>query len=244
MATTNALARSCSTSACSSGARILVVDDDLATRNLLHAVFDLEGYVVAGAEGLATARLHLLSHEVDLVVTDLRLGDGTGFDLLADRGGRPVLVLTSTDSIELRLRAFRMGADDYVTKPFLPDELAARVAAIFRRVDARPANETLGSDVLEIDLRSRIVTVDGLAVDTTAKEFDLLAFLAANPGTVYTRDQLLTAVWRSSSEWQKEETVTEHIRRLRRKLVNASRKEWLQTVRGVGYRFDRRAPVV
>ena len=227
------------------GARILVVDDDDGIRELVRMILDIEGHRVVCAAGVAEARKRLESGRIDLVVTDLHLGDGTGFDLIEHLAETPVIVMSATDSTEPRLRAFRMGADDYVTKPFVPAELAARVGAVLRRATDQLL-DVLDFGGLRIDLRSRLVSVDGDDIDLTAMEFDLLSFLASNPGRVYTRHQLLTAVWHTSSEWQQKATVTEHVRRVRSKLRSSSRHDWVQTVRSVGYRFDRRplVPVV
>lgn len=224
------------------GSRVLVVDDDGGVRELVRAVLDIEGHRVTCASGVTQARWHLENAKFDLVVTDLRLGDGTGFDLLDDLPETPVIVMSATDASEPRLRAFRMGADDYVTKPFVPAELAARVRAVLRRLPDQ-LTELLQFGALGIDLGSRVVTLHEVEVDLTAMEFDLLAFLGSNPGRVFTRHQLLAAVWHTSSAWQQEATVTEHVRRLRLKLRNPAGHDWLQTVRSVGYRFDRRTPV-
>ena len=220
------------------GAHILVVDDDDGIRELVRTILDIEGHRVICAAGVAQARWQLQREKVDLVVTDLRLLDGTAFDLLDDLDATPVIVMSATDSTEPRLRAFRLGADDYVTKPFVPAELAARVRAVLRRLPNQ-LTENLDFGTLRIDRASRLVSLGGSDVELTAKEFDLLVFLASNPGRVYTRHQLLTAVWHTSSEWQQQTTVTEHVRRVRLKLRSGGH-DWLQTVRGVGYRFDRR----
>lgn len=124
-----------------------------------------------------------------------------------------------------------------------PRELVARVQAVLRRsrITIGDAMREIVFDGLRIDPAAREVWVDDRLIETTAKEFDLLAFVAAAPGHVFTRHQLLREVWRSSSEWQQEGTVTEHVRRLRAKIeVNPDQPRWLQTVRGVGYRFERR----
>jgi two-component system phosphate regulon response regulator PhoB len=222
-------------------ARILVVDPDASTRDRLRTILDIEGHLVEGVDGLTAARARLRSGGVDLVVTELRFADASGFDLLDDLDGPAVIVLTDVDHQTARLRSFRLGADDYIVKPFDGEELAARVSAILRRTSPERSDETIAFDDLEIDLRSRVVITNGTAIETTAKEFDLLAFLAAAPGRVYTRQQLLSAVWGSSTEWQQAGTVTEHVRRIRHKLLDAGGTDCIQTVRSVGYRFDRRA---
>ncbi len=123
-------------------------------------------------------------------------------------------------------------------KPFFARELAARVLAVRRRRDPDKDN-TLRAGHVEIDITARAVTVAGARIELTAKEFDLLAFLVARPGHVFSRDDLLRAVWHSASEWQQPATVTEHVRRLRTKLqVDPQQPQLLQTVRGAGYRFD------
>ena len=133
-----------------------------------------------------------------------------------------------------------MGADDYVVKPFSPGELTARIDSVLRR--SRPTSAPargLVFGALEIDQMARDVHVGGRLIELTAKEFDLLAFLASSPRQVFSRDQLLEHVWSSSSEWQGPATVTEHVRRLRRKIErDPEHPLFLHTVRGVGYRFE------
>jgi DNA-binding response OmpR family regulator len=132
-----------------------------------------------------------------------------------------------------------MGADDYVVKPFSAGELTARINSVLRRARPVAGKAESESDVLRIDPTAREAHVRGVLVDLTAKEFDLLAFLAASPRQVFTRAQLLDHVWSSSSEWQDTATVTEHVRRLRQKVeVDPEHPALLRTVRGVGYRFE------
>jgi two-component system, OmpR family, phosphate regulon response regulator PhoB len=148
----------------------------------------------------------------------------------------------------------KMGADDYVVKPFSAAELSARIESVLRRAQSTRSAEAAAAaeadanatsarrlvfDGLQIDLDTREVVVNGRTADTTAKEFDLLAFLAASPRQVFSREQLLEHVWSSSSDWQSDATVTEHIRRLRRKIEeDPDRPRWVTTARGVGYRFQ------
>jgi DNA-binding response OmpR family regulator len=221
-------------------ATILIVEDDQDMRDLITAVVVADGHDVRVATSGMEAFELLDAHEFDLALLDVMMPGISGFEVLdhiRGRGTMPVILLTSLASEENKVRGFRRGADDYLTKPFSTRELSARIDALLRR--SRPATEEIVAGPLRIDLQGREVWVGGVVVETTAKEFDLLAYLAARPGRVYTRHQLLRDVWGSSSEFQQEGTVTEHVRRLRSKLEPAAGAS-IQTVRGVGYRFDRR----
>lgn len=236
-------------------ARVLVVDDDPDVRRTVVRLLEMDGYETAEADCRRQVERSIASGTVDLVLLDVVLGADDGFGILAQlrrSGDLPVILLTAKEAEADRVLGLRLGADDYVTKPFSGAELVARVATVLRR-SARvqgaaqgAAQETVQEtqSVLEygelrIDTRSREVVVGERRVETTMKEFDLLAFLASAPRQVFTREQLLAHVWGSSSKWQDEGTVTEHVRRVRRKLDPAGRQDrWICTVRGVGYRFD------
>ena len=225
--------------------KILIVDDETEIRELVTGVLEMEGHQVVTASNGMEAMERLEKDQPDLVVLDLMMPVISGLEVLADirqKGAVPVILLTALESEDNRVRGLRLGADDYVVKPFSPRELSARISAVLRRTGGAPAvNSIIEHRHLRIDLASREVFVHGVPVETTAKEFDLLAFLAAAPGRVFTRHQLLREVWHSSAEWQQEGTVTEHIRRLRSKIEDVPDQPlWLQTVRGVGYRFERR----
>jgi DNA-binding response OmpR family regulator len=182
----------------------------------------------------------------DLLLLDVNLGKRDGFGVLSQIRGKfdfPVILVTGRGEEQDRVLGLRLGADDYVVKPFSPQELVARIDTILhrrvrtRRAASRPEVRTFGE--LSIDTGSREVRVDGEAAQLTAKEFDLLAFLSASPRQVFTREQLLRGVWSSSAEWQDIATVTEHVRRLRGKIERSpSRPRWVVTVRGIGYRFE------
>ena len=226
-------------------AKVLIVEDEGEIRDLLEFTLEAEGFsVLKAANGMEAFEL-LANDAPDLVILDLMMPAISGLEVLQSirqNGATPIIVLSALASEENRVRGLQLGADDYVVKPFSPRELVARIQAVLRRTAGPVATQsTVAYDGLTIDTASREVWVRGELVETTAKEFDLLTFLAANPGRVYTRHQLLREVWNSSSEWQQEGTVTEHIRRLRVKIEDdAERPRWLLTVRGVGYRFERR----
>ncbi|MGH9919837.1 MAG: response regulator [Nitrososphaerales archaeon] len=225
-------------------ARLLVVDDDPDIRSTLTRLLRAEGYETERASSGPEAMDLMSRQRPDLVILDVMLGGESGFDILAAirrTSDVPVILLTGRDEEADKVLGLRLGADDYVAKPFSSPELAARVATVLRRVDRRekPNSESLQFGDLSIDLLSREVKVSEELVPTTAKEFDLLAFMARSPRQVFSREQLLEHVWGSSSEWQDDGTVTEHVRRVRRKIEpDPDRPRWVHTVRGVGYRFE------
>lgn len=226
---------------------VLIVEDeqDLA-RILKRHLEDLSCTVqlaFVGDTGLKLAE----SKPFDLIVLDIMLPGMDGLEvcrrLRAQRVYTPVLMLTARATEVEKVLGLEMGADDYMTKPFSVAELTARVKAIFRRVEhlaeqARDATQPLRfGEVLSIDPRSREVQVRGQPIALTHKEFDLLLHLAQNPGRVYSRAQLLDAVWGYSHEGY-EHAINCHINRLRGKIeVDATKPELLQTVWGVGYKF-------
>lgn len=228
---------------------ILIVDDDPGIRALVSRVLADEGWATEEAADGDRALDLARTRTPDLVVLDLVLPPNGGLAVLAElrmlsrlNGNEeiPVILLTGRAAEEDRIRGLDLGADDYVVKPFSPGELAARVRSILRRTQrSTPAGQVEFADGLTIDAEAHEVSVRGELVELTAKEFDLLSFLAASPRRVYSRGQLLEHVWDSSSAWQDEATVTEHIRRLRRKIeTDPDQPRWLRTVRGAGYRFE------
>ena len=223
------------------GPKVLVIDDDPQLRTLVARLLTQEGFEAHTAADADEAIVALEAVSPDLILLDVMLPRTDGIDLLADirtRSSVPVIMLTGRGDEADRILGLRSGADDYVVKPFSPGELTARIESVLRRT-APPAAAALLFGDLSIDATTRDVTVRGGAVTLTAKEFDLLLFLASSPRQVFDRDQLLTHVWSSSAEWQDPATVTEHVRRLRRKIeVDPDNPRWICTVRGVGYRFE------
>ena len=178
----------------------------------------------------------------DLIVLDIMLPGLSGLDVLRSMGAAriPVIMLTARVEEADRVLGLELGADDYVTKPFSPRELVARVRTVLRRAQPSPdCDETLRFEDLVIERRSREVTIASGVVALTAKEFDLLAFLATSPRQVFSRSQLLHGVWDSSPDYQDPATVTVHVRRLRNKIeLDPENPRWITTVWGVGYRFE------
>jgi two-component system response regulator ResD len=222
--------------------RVLVVDDDDAVRLLVRRALEREGLRVEEAPDAARALQAFEGASWDLVVLDVSLPDLSGLDLLRRlRLGAdvPIIMLSGRSDEADRVAGLESGADDYVVKPFYPRELAARVRSLLRRSGARTRPSVLEFDDLTIDTASRQALLRGTPVELTAREFDLLEFLASAPRQAFSRAQLLQRVWGSSSAWQQESTVTEHVRRIRRKLgVEADQSRWIATVRGFGYRFE------
>ena len=224
---------------------VLVVDDEPMVRSLLVRLLRMEGYdVVEAGDGQAALDL-VAGREPDLVLLDVMMPVRDGLDVLGDLRKKtdvPVILVSALGQEADRVLGLKCGADDYVVKPFSAAELSARIESVLRRTHSRTtpgAASRISFDGLAIDLTSREVTVGRARVDMTAKEFDLLAFLAGSPRQVFSRDQLLHQVWGSSSEWQSDATITEHVRRLRRKIEDdPDNPRWITTVRGVGYRFE------
>jgi two-component system phosphate regulon response regulator PhoB len=221
---------------------LLVIDDDSRVRTVVCWQLEAEGYVVREASDGNTAWQQIAHERPDLLILDLSLPGLSGLDLLRrlrEAGDNlPVVVLSGRSGEGDRILGLDLGADDYLVKPFSLGELAARVRSVLRRSTgqpvARPAPPGEPGSGLRIDPWAREVEFDGDKVLLTAREFDLLAFLAAHPRQVFTRAQLLEQVWASSTSWQGEATVTEHVHRLRHKLG----PRHLVTVRGVGYRLE------
>jgi DNA-binding response OmpR family regulator len=229
-------------------ARVLVIDDDPQVRTLVARLLRHEGYTVIEAADAVSALREMDAHKPDLVLLDVVMPQVDGIDLLGEirqRSNVPVIMLTALGDEADRILGLKSGADDYMVKPFSPGELSARIESVLRRAqmnageaaDAAPTVLQFGE--LEIDPKTRDVRVNGELVALTAREFDLLSFLASSPRQVFDRQQLLSQVWLSSADWQDPATVTEHVRRIRRKIeADADRPRWVKTVRGVGYRFE------
>lgn len=226
--------------------RIMVVEDDAYVCELVAQYLELEGFDTIQA-GTGSDALTLVAEQLpDVVILDVNLPDVDGFEVarrLRATSAIPILMLTGrTDEVD-KLAGFGVGADDYVTKPFQPREVVLRVQALMRRLAATSTPAMVLDDALRIGNmlirpRTREVLRDGVAFELTAKEFDLLYFLAAHPKQVFTRQQLLRHVWQYDY-YGDVRTVTVHMRRLRQKVeIDPSRPRHLRTVWGVGYKFE------
>ncbi len=220
-----------------SNARVLVVEDAPEYAQLATAALRAEGYEVATSSTIAEAQERLRSVPPDLVVLDLALPDGDGLDLCVEirrTSDTYVLVLTGRDDEVDKLIGFKLGADDYMTKPFSPRELAARVGALLKRSRAGgKANKARQIGSLTVDVDARVVSVNGAKVDLTKIEFDLLDALTERPGSVLTRAQLLSTVW-GEHYFGDDHVVDVHIANLRKK-IDSGKPSRVRTVRGVGY---------
>jgi DNA-binding response OmpR family regulator len=223
--------------------RVMVVDDEPTVREVVASYLTRDGFTVSSIADGAEVLAEVASFRPDLVVLDVMLPSVNGVDLLrAIRATStvPVIMLTARVEEPDRVLGLELGADDYVTKPFSPRELVARVRSVLRRGEPRPTvTDRIELDGLVIDTGAREVTVSGAVVALTPKEFDLLAFLAGHPRQVFSRSQLLERVWDSAPEYQDPATVTVHVRRVRQKIeADPDEPRWIATVFGVGYRFE------
>src|SRR5512138_1853755 len=226
-------------------ASILIVEDEPSIAEVVALYLKRAGFdTLHAADGLA-ARSLLEKHQPVLGIIDIMLPGLDGLSLtrwLRERSDMPVILLTARRAESDRIEGLETGADDYVVKPFSPQELVSRVRAVLRRT-SRDANDlqamqTLTFGDLVIDQPGRQVTLAGRAIALTAREFDMLALLALHPRQVFTRDQLLERVW-GVSDYIDPGTVTVHVRRLREKLENdPSAPRHILTVWGVGYKFE------
>jgi two-component system, OmpR family, response regulator RegX3 len=213
--------------------RILIVEDEDSIAEPLSEGLRREGFTV---ERAATGAEALAAGPADVVLLDLRLPDTDGYAVcreLRARSDVPIIMVTARGEEVDKVIGLELGADDYVVKPFGLRELIARIHAVTRRNQPAPAAGPLHIGALEVDVRARRARLDGTELALTVKEFDLLAALAAEPGAVVTRQQLLRQVW--DTDWYGQtKTIDVHVGSLRRKLGDPG---WIDTVRGVGFRL-------
>ncbi len=220
---------------------VLVVDDEPIVREVVVRYLEREGYRTLEAGDGDAARDALARTSPDLVVLDVMLPGTDGLELcrwIRSTSQLPVIMLTARGEEADRIVGLELGADDYVTKPFSPRELAARVKSVLRRSDrADESAERLEFGDVELERATREVRKAGVELRLTAKEFDLLWFLASHPRRVFSRDQLMASVWGYTAAFDTG-TVTVHVRRLREKVEDdPSEPRYLETVWGIGYRL-------
>jgi DNA-binding response OmpR family regulator len=225
---------------------ILVVDDEPSICEVVSLYLQRAGFDVQVAADGKHALQMLTAALPDLVILDVMLPQVDGLEItrrLRTVGDTPIILLTARREEADRVLGLELGADDYVVKPFSPQELVSRVRAVLRRTQGgerkpEPAPPALAFEGLVIDGQARLARVNGLEVMLTAKEFDLLWFLAGHPQQVFNRDQLLAEVW-GETQYIDASTVSVHVRRLREKLeADPASPRYIQTVWGVGYRFN------
>lgn len=225
--------------------RILIVEDEEAIAELEKDYLELNDFEVvienSGDTGLATA----LSENFDLIILDLMLPGIDGFEIckrIREDKDVPILMVSAKKDDIDRIRGLGLGADDYLTKPFSPSELVARVKAHMARYNRLVGSHTKENDIVEvrgirIDKTARRVFVDGVEKQFTTKEFDLLTFLAENPNHVFTKEEIFREIWDMDSIGDIA-TVTVHIKKIREKIeTDTSKPQYIETIWGVGYRF-------
>ena len=225
--------------------KILIIEDEIEIADLEKDYLELSGFQVAiahdGTRGLAMA----LSEEYDLIILDLMLPGMDGFEVcrtIREKKNIPIIMVSAKKDDIDKIRGLGLGADDYMTKPFSPSELVARVKAHMARYDRLVGSQTKVNDVIEIrgiriDKTARRVYVDDVEKAFTTKEFDLLTFLAENPNRVYTKEELFREIWDMESIGDIA-TVTVHIKKIREKIeYDTAKPQYIETIWGVGYRF-------
>ena len=225
--------------------RILIVEDEVAIADLEKDYLELSGFEVEiendGKSGLNRA----LSEDFDLFILDLMLPEVDGFEIcrqIREHKNTPILMVSAKKDDIDKIRGLGLGADDYMTKPFSPSELVARVKAHLARYERLIGSNIVENDIVEIrgiriDKTARRVWVNGEEKQFTTKEFDLLTFLAENPNHVFTKEELFREIWDMESIGDIA-TVTVHIKKIREKIeMNTNKPQYIETIWGVGYRF-------
>jgi two-component system, OmpR family, alkaline phosphatase synthesis response regulator PhoP len=222
--------------------KILVVDDKLELRNLLKSYLTQEGFDVVTASDGKEALFAARHEKPNLIILDLMMPEMGGYEFMRSynrEADTPVVILTAKIDENDKVLGLELGADDYVTKPFSPRELTARVRAVLRRVEKQASTrEIVRIGAIELDWTSRTTTVKGLAVELTPSEFALLGTLMGSPGRVFSRMELLDRIQGAAYEGY-ERTIDVHVRNLRSKIEqDASSPHYIETVYGAGYRFS------
>ena len=226
-------------------ARILIVEDEDAIREMLSFVLDQQGFNIVEAEDYQQGLDRLVEPYPDLILLDWMLPGGSGINLAKQikrsdyTRNIPIIMLTARGEEEDKIRGLEVGADDYMTKPFSPKELVARIKAVLRRAAPTALEESIDAVGLTLDPVSHRVSVNGDPLSIGPTEFKLLHFFMTHQERVYSREQLLDQVW-GTNVYVEDRTVDVHIRRLRKAIGGNGHDKYIQTVRGAGYRFSTR----
>ncbi len=230
--------------------KLLIVEDEVAIRDMLRGALQMAGFHCAEAGDIHKAHVMVLDEKPDLILLDWMLPDGNGLELIRRLKREsateqiPVIMLTARNEEDSKVRGLEVGADDYVTKPFSPRELIARINALLRRAYPEAASGCLECAALRLDSNGHVVTIQGQVIDIGPTEFRLLEFFLGHQGRAYTRSQILDHVW-GSNVYLEERTVDVHVKRLRSALGSVAANNeidysrCLQTIRGTGYRFSK-----
>ncbi|MBF1996279.1 phosphate response regulator transcription factor PhoB [Serratia symbiotica] len=225
--------------------RILVVEDEAPIREMVCLVLEQNGYQPMEAEDYGSAVMRLSEPFPDVVLLDWMLPGGSGIQFIKHMKREaltrdiPVMMLTARGEEEDRVRGLEVGADDYITKPFSPKELVARIKAVMRRISPMAVEEVIEMQGLSLDPASHRVIANDQALNMGPTEFKLLHFFMTHLERVYSREQLLNQVW-GTNVYVEDRTVDVHIRRLRKALETSGHDKMVQTIRGAGYRFSTR----
>ena len=225
--------------------KILIIEDEIAIAELEKDYLELSGFEVEVEDQGDKGLLRALKDEFDLIILDLMLPGVDGFEIcrkIRENKNTPIIIVSAKKDDIDKIRGLGMGADDYMTKPFSPSEMVARVKAHLARYERLVSSGLPNNDIIEIrgikiDKTARRVWVNGEETNFTSKEFDLLTFLAQNPNRVYTKDELFQEIWDMESIGDIA-TVTVHIKKIREKIeYDTSKPQYIETIWGVGYRF-------
>lgn len=217
---------------------ILVCDEDAMVRNTIKVYATYNGHEIVEAEDGVKALSIIQNQPIDVVVTELSLNKLDGFSLIKEirkKSKVPIVILSYLFEQSDKVLGFELGADDYITKPFFPNELMLRIKAILSRITRLKTTDVAHFDGLEIDYLARVVKVDGNVISLSPKEYDLLAYLSKNNKVAISRESLLISIW-GYDYYGDDRTLDTHIKLLRKSLGKYSKS--ISTVRGVGYRFD------
>ena len=218
--------------------RMLIADDDMHLRKLVSTYAELEGFQCQEAENAQEAIDLLDKTDFDILILDIMMPGKDGFEALAEireHSQIPVIMLTARSEEYDKLLGFNLGADDYVSKPFSPKILVARVNALLRRTSGLAMDQTVSAGGIEIDKAAHIVKIDGNPVDLSFKEFELLTYFMENQGIALSREKILNNVW-NYDYFGDARTIDTHVKKLRSKL--GEKGEMIRTIWGMGYKFD------